>query len=59
MNPKPNLIYKEKMNMNNTLNLQMELLEDVSAPGNARDFVEGVAAGVVIAGGVVAVIALT
>lgn len=47
------------MRMNNTLNLQMELLEDVSAPGNARDFVEGVAAGVVIAGGVVAVIALT
>lgn len=45
--------------MNNTLNLQMELLEDVCAPGNARDFVEGVAVGVAIAGGVVAVIALT
>jgi hypothetical protein len=45
--------------MNNALNLQMELLEDVSAPGNAKDFLEGMAVGVTIAGGIVAVIALT
>ncbi|CAH1220601.1 MULTISPECIES: daptide-type RiPP [Paenibacillus] len=45
--------------MNNGLGLQMELLEDVAAPGSGRDFFEGVAVGVTIAGGVVAVIALT
>ncbi|MCL6604449.1 MAG: hypothetical protein K6T94_16425 [Paenibacillus sp.] len=45
--------------MNNNLSLQMELLEDVAAPGNGRDFVEGVVAGLAIVGGVTAIIAFT
>jgi len=45
--------------MNNTLNLQMELLEDVAAPGSGRDFVEGVAVGVGIVAGIATIVALT
>jgi hypothetical protein len=45
--------------MMNNLNLQMELLEDVAAPGDAKDFVEGVAIGIGIVAAGAAIIAFT
>ncbi|MFB9325007.1 daptide-type RiPP [Paenibacillus aurantiacus] len=45
--------------MNNQLNLHMELLEDVAAPGNAKDFVEGVAVGLGAVAAATAIIAFT
>lgn len=45
--------------MNNNLSLQMELLEDVAAPGNGKDFLEGVGLGIGIVAGVTAIIAFT
>lgn len=45
--------------MNNNLSLQMELLEEVAAPGSGRDFVEGVAVGLGAVAAVTAIIAFT
>ncbi|QJC50417.1 hypothetical protein HGI30_01625 [Paenibacillus albicereus] len=45
--------------MNRSLNLHMELLEDVAAPGDAQDFVEGVAVGLGAVAAVVGIIAFT
>ncbi|MGN7456285.1 daptide-type RiPP [Paenibacillus pasadenensis] len=45
--------------MNQSLNLHMELLEDVSAPGSGKDFVEGVAVGLGAVAAVTAIIAFT
>ncbi|MFC4098449.1 daptide-type RiPP [Paenibacillus xanthanilyticus] len=45
--------------MNNQLNLHMELLEDVTAPGSGRDFVEGVGWGLAAVASVTAIVAFT
>ncbi|MFC4098445.1 daptide-type RiPP [Paenibacillus xanthanilyticus] len=45
--------------MNNQMNLHMELLEDVTAPGDARDFVEGVTWGLGAVAAATAIIAFT
>lgn len=43
----------------NEMKMQLELLEEVAAPGDARDFVAGVGVGLGIVAGVAGLVAFT